>query len=126
MGAPFRSINQAPLSNEPGAPASSLFLYQTEAGMAEKNFLETAPPYLRVRMTAPPPPYLKVWIRHCPLRRFYTRRIKNNNTIQNQYISYISAQLNTFTRAKLLQSCYYMLLSLRVSLAGVLQFIVTY
>ena len=56
MGAPFRSINQAPLSNEPGAPASSLFLYQTEAGMAEKNFLETAPPYLRVRMTAPPPP----------------------------------------------------------------------
>ena len=35
-----------------GAP---LFLDQTKAQMAEKIFLESAPP----------PPYLKVWIRHC-------------------------------------------------------------
>ena len=122
----FDRLIKPPSQMSLGAPPPPYFLYQTEAGMAEKNFLETAPPYLRVWTTPPPPPYLKVWIRHCPLRRFYTRRNKNNNTIQNQYISYISAQLNTFTRAKLLQSCYYMLLSLRVSLAGVLQFIVTY
>ena len=41
-----------------------LLLDQTEAQRAEKIFLETPPPYLRVWMTAPPP-YLKVWIRHC-------------------------------------------------------------
>ena len=43
----------------------SLFLDQTEARTAEKNFLETAPapPYLRVWMTGAPP-YLKVFIRH--------------------------------------------------------------
>ena len=32
-----------------------LFLDQTEARRAEKNFWETTPPYLRVWMTAPPP-----------------------------------------------------------------------
>ena len=31
---------------------------------AEKILCETAPPYLRVLMTSPPPPYLKVWICH--------------------------------------------------------------
>ena len=39
-----------------GARAPPLFFDQNEA---EKEFLETAPPYLRVWMT-PPPPYLKV------------------------------------------------------------------
>ena len=41
-----------------------LFLDQTEAWRARKNFLETPPPpHLRVWMTHPPP-YLKVWIGH--------------------------------------------------------------
>ena len=39
-----------------GSPAPpSLFLDKTEAPRAEKTFLET-PPFLRVWMTAPPPP----------------------------------------------------------------------
>ena len=43
-----------------------LLLDQTKARRAEKTFLETAPTYLRVWMTAPPPTrYLKVWFRHC-------------------------------------------------------------
>ena len=54
----------------PGGPASPspLFLDQTEARRAEKKLFTTGlPPYLRVWMTAlpPPPPYLKVWIPHC-------------------------------------------------------------
>ena len=58
---------QRPLSAPP------LFLDQTEARRAEKNFLGDCPPppppYLRVWMTArarprPLPPYLNVWIRH--------------------------------------------------------------
>ena len=48
------------------ARAPLLFLDQTEAQRAEKIFLVTAPPppYLGVWMTGRPPPYLKVWIRH--------------------------------------------------------------
>ena len=43
----------------------SLFLDQTtEARRAEKNYETAPPPYLRVCMTPPPPPYLKDWIRH--------------------------------------------------------------
>ena len=45
-----------------------LLLDQTKAQRAQKTFLETAPTYLRVWMTALPPPpplYLKVCIRHC-------------------------------------------------------------
>ena len=41
----------------PGA-RPPLFFDQNEARRAEKSFLETAPPYLRVWMTAPPPPPL--------------------------------------------------------------------
>ena len=54
-----------------------LFLHQTEARRAEKNFLQTGPPlFVRVWMTRPPllsgsgwpdppfPPYIKVWFRH--------------------------------------------------------------
>ena len=44
-------------------PAPPLFLDQNEARRADKKNFESAPPYLRVWMTAPPP-YLKVWIRH--------------------------------------------------------------
>ena len=41
----------------PAAPVLLLFVDQTEARRAGKNFLETGPPpYLRVWMTAPPPP----------------------------------------------------------------------
>ena len=50
---------------DPGGPGHPLFLDQTEARRAEKDFFETRtppPPYLRVGMTAPP--YMKVWIRH--------------------------------------------------------------
>ena len=50
-------------------PPPHLFLDQTEARRAEKNFLRpppppSLPPYLRVWMTGPPT-YLKVLIRHC-------------------------------------------------------------
>ena len=38
-----------------GGPRSPLFLNQTEAQRAEKFFWKTAPPYLRVWMTVPPP-----------------------------------------------------------------------
>ena len=47
------------------------FLDQTETQRAENFFFVTVPPpYLRLWMTVPPPPfpqppYLKVWIRHC-------------------------------------------------------------
>ena len=36
----------------------------------------TAPPYLRVWMTAPPLPYLKVWIRHWLKRNTLLKRWK--------------------------------------------------
>ena len=54
----------------PGGSRVTHYLDQTETRRAEKNFLETCTPlYLRVWMTQPPPPppYLKVWIRHCYL-----------------------------------------------------------
>ena len=38
-----------------GARSPPLFLDQTEGRRAEKIFFATAPPYLRVWMTAPPP-----------------------------------------------------------------------
>ena len=47
-------------------PPPPLFLDQTEAQGVGKSFLEDPPSYLRVWMTALPPPpplYLKVWIR---------------------------------------------------------------
>ena len=50
-------------------PGPLLFLDLNEARKAEKKFFLRLPPpaYLRVLITAPPPPtpYLKVWIRHC-------------------------------------------------------------
>ena len=49
----------------PPPPPSTLFLDQTEAQRAQRNFLGDKPTSnLRVWMTAPPPlpPYLKVWI----------------------------------------------------------------
>ena len=56
---------------QPPPSALPIFLDQTEARRAEKNFLGDRPPsYLRVWMTTPtlppPLPYLKVWIRHFP------------------------------------------------------------
>ena len=39
-----------------GGRPSPLFLDQTEAGGTEKNFFGHHPPYLRVWITAPPPP----------------------------------------------------------------------
>ena len=73
----------------PGGPPSPLFLDQTEARKAEKKYLGEIAfhphlTYLRVWMTAPPPPplpspplpYLKVWIQHCPLL-ISQRRLRN-------------------------------------------------
>ena len=60
----------------PGGTGSPLFLDQTEARRAEKSFLRPPPPrppYLRVCMTGPPSPYLKIWIRHWT---------NNNNSVQ--------------------------------------------
>ena len=46
-------------------PTLPLFLDQTEPRKAVKKNFETAlPPNLRVWVTPPPPPYLKVWVRH--------------------------------------------------------------
>ena len=43
-----------------------IFFYQTEARRPEKIFFGDSPPplYLRVWMTIPHTPYLKVWIQH--------------------------------------------------------------
>ena len=41
-------------------PSPPLFLDQTEARGAEKNFFGDPPPYLRVWMTPLPPSFLKV------------------------------------------------------------------
>ena len=46
-------------------PGPSLFLDQTEARRAQKNFLETAPPPQSKGLDDWGPPYLKVSIRHC-------------------------------------------------------------
>ena len=54
----------------PGGPCPPLFLDQTEARRAEKNFLETPPP-LPKGLDDFPPPYLKVWIPHCFVFPFY-------------------------------------------------------
>ena len=51
----------------PWAPLPPLFFDQNEARSAEKRFLETGPSPLISGSgwpTPPPPPYLKVWIRH--------------------------------------------------------------
>ena len=49
----------------PPPPPVPLFLDQTETRRAEKiRFGDRPPFFLRVWMTAPPPPYLKVWIRY--------------------------------------------------------------
>ena len=49
----------------PGNPVPPSFLDQTETRRAKNVFEETGPPlYLWVWMTVPPPPHLKVWIRH--------------------------------------------------------------
>ena len=49
----------------PGNPVPPSFLDQTETRRAKNVFEETGPPlYLWVRMTVPPPPHLKVWIRY--------------------------------------------------------------
>ena len=76
-----------------GGPShpSPLFLDQTEARRAEKNFLEDrTSPYLRVWMTAPPPPplILKVWIRHCHRS---LRLHLNVNVIQSATIDYFES-----------------------------------
>ena len=53
-----------------GPAPTPLFLEQTEARRTENNFLgDQAPPYLRIWMTAPSPPYLKVLIRHWGLQQ---------------------------------------------------------
>ena len=64
-----------------GPPPPPLFLGQTEAWRAQKNFFETRPRYRRVWMIAPhpfspppPPPHLKVWICH----RSITNPVKIN------------------------------------------------
>ena len=52
----------------PGDPGLPLFLDQTETRRAEKNFFGDRPPLSKgLDDLTPPPPYLKVWIRHCYL-----------------------------------------------------------
>ena len=48
------------------APPRPLFLDQTEAQRAEKNFFGAPPPRLSKGLDNPPP-YLKVWICHCTI-----------------------------------------------------------
>ena len=55
---------------ELGGPGLPLFFYRNEARRAQNNFLERALPLSLGQLTAdrpplPPPPSLKVWIRHC-------------------------------------------------------------
>ena len=49
----------------PGGVRPPLFLDQTEARRAEKNLLDTAPPFSLGLDDQPPLPYLRVWIRYC-------------------------------------------------------------
>ena len=59
----------------PGEPGSLLIFKPNWGPKGRKKFFDTIPPpppYVRVWMTAPPPPtrstpYLKVWFRHCRL-----------------------------------------------------------
>ena len=51
-----------PGEGPPGVHPPYFYLDQTEAGRAEKTFLETGPPtYVRVWTTVPPPPYRRAW-----------------------------------------------------------------
>ena len=63
-----------------GAQAPPLFLDQTEARRAKKNFFEDHPPYLRVWMTGPPlsegldlPLYGAFQLNRC-LSKYYVRK----------------------------------------------------
>ena len=60
-----------------GRPRPSLLLNQTEDRRAEKIWGGDHPPYLRVWMTAspPPPPYLKVWVQPWRMRILYVLQI---------------------------------------------------
>ena len=57
-------LTVANLGEGPGGPAP-LFLDQAEAQGPKKNFLRAGPLLSRGLDDPPPPPYLKVWIRHC-------------------------------------------------------------
>ena len=58
------SISEADPGQGPGGPGPLIF-GQTEARRAEKPFFQTAPlPLSQGLDDPPPPPYLKVWIRH--------------------------------------------------------------
>ena len=55
---------------DPGeGPSPPLFLDQTEGRRTQKIFLGDRP-------SLPPPPYLKVWIRHCRIRVYVHREAK--------------------------------------------------
>ena len=54
----------------PGLPPP-LFLDQTKAPRAEKKAFKTAAPPLSQGLDDRPPPYLKVWIRHCSAQPEY-------------------------------------------------------
>ena len=56
-----------------------LFLDQTEARRTEKNFFEPPPP-LSHGLDTPPPPYLKVWIRHWLFDTFKCRLSSGRTT----------------------------------------------
>ena len=56
-----------------------LFLDQTEARRTEKNFFEP-PPLSHGLDTPPPPPYLKVWIRHWLFDTFKCRLSSGRTT----------------------------------------------
>ena len=63
----LKSENHLNTVADPGEESGPpLFLDQTEARRAEKNFFETRPPHpLSQGLDGSSPPYLKVWIRHC-------------------------------------------------------------
>ena len=56
-----------------------LFLDQTEARRTEKKFFEPPPP-ISHGLDTPPPPYLKVWIRHWLFDTFKCRLSSGRTT----------------------------------------------
>ena len=58
------------------------------------------PPYLRVWMTVSPPPYLRVWIHHCAVKREDKRSVRFDQQLRtfthlfsNVFLTYLTASL---------------------------------
>ena len=73
----------------PDAPPPPLFLDQTEARRDEKKILRDHPPFLSKGLDNRAPPYLRVWIRHCPASFIGNKRkLGHNDFLEVQFPAY--------------------------------------